>query len=789
MAPTARTLYQDLAGDDTVVQLGSLCPTCQRFKEASSLLARWSGGEDLPSGATEKYDLCSPEQLRNGYLGGCHLCALLWVRAGGVLFDPDEPVLVLKLNRVVVQLEARDLDQDYHTKPSGGQVSQTWMTGSTPNIGEGGVVVMWLPVVYEYQSRYPNQDHSSWHDIYIYFASNPTLNQHMIRAPLGQPISTRNVQRLDQLHAWYRSCVKNHGKCNTFSRFVAPANLLPSRLLDLQGDKVRLECAVAEHLPLDVEYSTLSHMWGPDPSAVLTLVQANLAAFQVEIPGALLPDKYTEAIRLARGLGFRYLWIDSLCIIQDSTEDWEREAVKMAAVYGRSRCNISYAYPPEAPRVAASTSSPDEKKHLRDPRLYLPCRLQYAQDGHHDLVVQDAPAGLESHWSSKTFMRRWPLLSRAWVFQERLLCPRTVYCGDSRLIWECCETQQDEFYGAVPFSPRSKPHFYPVFSGIIKDYPHPDLDDGSLHDPTFQIEWPLLVQDYRCGDLTYEKDRSMAFAGIARAIQTHTSLTYLAGAWKELADTSLLWTVCQPAPAQVDEFRKNLKALQGQPNLPPSWSWFSVPPFRLAPGSDVLDFQTCSVLVDPRCAPVQVGGRRFRARVVDFHHPKLATNPDALLHDFHGLRITLRTRRISAVLVWETVWGKDRLELHASGAPTNRFVYAHDDVLLTPGSPSPGDVCMLLTLLQTWNEVDNEGDDNDKAGAGSDGYGNGKPKMKSIWQYAGLAVIPAGTIPTGDVCWRRIGVFSCFNEVPGENQIVVTPFDVDHCKDEDVVLV
>ncbi|KAK0747191.1 heterokaryon incompatibility protein-domain-containing protein, partial [Schizothecium vesticola] len=163
---------------------------------------------------------------------------------------------------------------------------------------------------------------------------------------------------------WHRQCSESHTKCRDFPSLVAPDGQLPSRLLDVSNNKVRLECNVKD-LPPGLEFTTLSHMWGPDPSLCPQLLSTTIDSYSIDIPLSDLPGKYVNAVRITRALGFRYVWIDSLCIIQDSKEDWEREAVKMAAVYGRSSCNISYTFPPAAEA---------EGKHLRDPRVFLPCQ-------------------------------------------------------------------------------------------------------------------------------------------------------------------------------------------------------------------------------------------------------------------------------------------------------------------------------------------------------------------------------------------------------------------------------
>jgi hypothetical protein len=227
---------------------------------------------------------------------------------------------------------------------------------------------------------------------------------------------------------------------------VAPMDQLPSRLLDLQDGKIKLVCNV-DSLP-ELQYTTLSHPWSPNPAAHPQLVLERLQEYMQEVPQVELSERYLDAMRSTLALGIRYIWTDSLCIIQDSTEDWQREALKMATVYGRTACSISYAYPP---------SDDNGKQHLRDPRVQLPCQLFPPQSGSDNsngsprtLIVQDRPGFVTQFWSPSLYKTTWPLLSRAWVYQERLLCPRNVYYGPNRLMWECCESTEDEFFGQMP---------------------------------------------------------------------------------------------------------------------------------------------------------------------------------------------------------------------------------------------------------------------------------------------------------------------------------------------------
>jgi len=375
---------------------------------------------------------------------------------------------------------------------------------------------------------------------------DPSLNRNVI-GKVEEPISSKSDAKLSQILDWYHDCAKNHTKCESFSSLVAPYQELPSRLLDI-GDnnsrssntkaKVRLECKVDE-IP-NLRYATLSHVWGSDPSSCIQLRRATLEPFTEEVPLDAMPTKYRDAIRIARVLGLRYIWIDSLCIIQDSPEDWKTEALKMAAVYGCSACNISYTHAP---------SEEPAKRYLRDPRIIVPCRLEAAsprpnrisaffggKDRHLPLLskgrnslsptpvlVQPVAGAIHGSWSTEAYRRVCSLLSRAWVFQERILCPRTVYYGHDRLLWDCCETFNDEFTGPMPYVPRSKAQVYAAFAGVTQNKALSSLL-GHLDG-----QWKSMVNEYRNCHLTFEKDRAIAFAGIARAVQAQTNMTYLAG--------------------------------------------------------------------------------------------------------------------------------------------------------------------------------------------------------------------------------------------------------------------
>lgn len=95
-----------------------------------------------------------------------------------------------------------------------------------------------------------------------------------------------------------------------------------------------------EEIPSGVTYCTLSHCWGQVPNKIVLTTQ-NIHAWKLIIPDLSRLKTFTDAIHIARRLGFHYIWIDSLCIIQNSRQDWLDESARMSDVYKYSSCNIS----------------------------------------------------------------------------------------------------------------------------------------------------------------------------------------------------------------------------------------------------------------------------------------------------------------------------------------------------------------------------------------------------------------------------------------------------------------
>ncbi|KAI4953975.1 hypothetical protein J4E91_001684 [Alternaria rosae] len=426
------------------------------------------------------------------------------------------------------------------------------------------------------------------------------FNSHITakEAPL---LARDNIPKAKQ---WLQTCLSEHTACRKFhTNTVSNPHQRPTRVLEITPTTIRLRCNMQNER---FDYLVLSYMWGTNHEGQLRLLQSNLNVFQKEIPRATLEasDVYKEAIRVTLALGYRYLWIDSLTIIQDSIPDWDYEARRMAIVYGNATANLAFLFPPHSP------SAPSRRD---DPRVWNPCILRTSSSHTPGIYIEHTKSSLRRDFAPEEatkdwlVQRNWPLFNRAWTFQEYLLAPRTLLLGHKNLMWQCSEGFWDELLGPIAEAAVTDPTTTTMQQsskqgrdrGKSRYFPNSITEINTLGKThclspavlSFALSYQNVINEYRSRKLSFSKDRIVAFAGIASAFSNLGQLTYLAGLWKEILPITMLWYVDRKAPPLVrrenglpnGEIKASVWTAEIEEGVVqttsplPSWSWFSVP--------------------------------------------------------------------------------------------------------------------------------------------------------------------------------------------------------------------
>jgi hypothetical protein len=338
---------------------------------------------------------------------------------------------------------------------------------------------------------------------------------------------------------WLEDCVSNHQEC----RITNPA-FFPTRVIDVgPEDGSKDPVLVVNRGEMKSRYVALSHCWGSGPC--ITTSTSNLTSRQQSIPLSALPANFCDAIWVTRRLRLRFLWIDSLCILQDSKADWEIEVEQMGEVYANAYLTI------------AATSASDSMAGFLKPRRHgvassiidLQCKLP---DGHTTgfMSLREYPATWKQGISEGILSRR------GWTLQERVLAPRILHFVADQLYWECNKRSLAE--GGLASSQQNPLTFS---KALMMDFWN-EIEQGSLADDLQR--WYSIVEEYSKRALTISSDKLPAISGMAKAIGNRSPRlgVYCAGLWGGDFIRGLLWrSISIHGLHQPTQYRA------------PSWSW------------------------------------------------------------------------------------------------------------------------------------------------------------------------------------------------------------------------
>jgi hypothetical protein len=335
---------------------------------------------------------------------------------------------------------------------------------------------------------------------------------------------------------WIHECTTNHRDCH----FVASADRgwFPKRILDLRNNRIKLcnglqECSI---------YACLSHCWGTGNSMIKTTV-ATIEQFKSNILWETLSKTFQDAVDICRRLGIHWLWIDSLCIIQDDEGDWKEVASKMAEIYENSFLTIAATTSRDGSGGCYATTRPE----LLDRHL--------SQGFYFGAQPPEFPAKSRKSPNSS----KWPLFTRGWVYQELRLSHRVLHFCSREVIWQCRAERKSE-------SGRNDQDFAKVNRLLYPEAPMDTSYSKLAEDPV--LLWHITVEEYSRLQLTFQKDIMLALSALARRMETlRVDDRYMAGLWEKSLLHDLEWVV------KPDRVTGRPEKLNRQA---PSWSWASV---------------------------------------------------------------------------------------------------------------------------------------------------------------------------------------------------------------------
>ncbi|KAI8722678.1 Protein kinase domain-containing protein [Fusarium sp. LHS14.1] len=362
----------------------------------------------------------------------------------------------------------------------------------------------------------PESEVKSLHDVQTGFSTLPDAGSEAHFKVLGE---------------WVRACDSTH--------HCLPKQLgfIPSRLIHISrtdSDSVRLVERGGE-LTQPVKYAALSHRWGTGHGELFCTITANIKELKDGFKASNLPKTFLDAVSVTHGLGLEYLWVDSVCIIQDDSEDWNIESKLMEQVFSSAYCTLA---------ASCASGTNDGFLKARPQRRCIP------------MTFGDATYyACENIDDFGTHVDQSELNQRGWVMQERALSRRTIYFVENQSYWECgggvrCETmtkmnnRKASFLGDANF-----PHSAEKYVKGLKIEFFQDL----------YVRYSKLA-------LSFASDRPVAIKGLENRLLSTFKTTGRYGLIERYLHRSLLWK-------RGGETLRRIAPTRG--GAVPSWSWMA----------------------------------------------------------------------------------------------------------------------------------------------------------------------------------------------------------------------
>ena len=359
--------------------------------------------------------------------------------------------------------------------------------------------------------------------------------------PLGDAPDSKST--LAVVKDWLGTCQMQHPQCNALisgGRVDENEPIMPAYVVDVGEDGQRPKLLKTKP-GIQGPYAALSHVWGNGNFTTQT-IKNNVVQFQKSIDLASKESKtLMDAVAITRSLGLPYLWVDSLCIVQDGP-GFDAQCDLMGQIYENATVTIAAA---GAPNDHIGCFIPRPKPRL--PPVHLITKWGAGQKASHVYIsVQTGrlPNAVDRGiWAA-----------RGWVLQERILSRRIVYFAGDQVYWEClAKTNSEDGTSLNSGNPMRLTY------GALDT----QLENKEAEAMRTYSRWSDLQAVYTQRILSRPEDMLCALAGVKQEIIRKTGGTFLAGHWSDYLQIGLLW---QAKYARL--------AIPEKPQAP-SWSWAS----------------------------------------------------------------------------------------------------------------------------------------------------------------------------------------------------------------------
>jgi hypothetical protein len=350
--------------------------------------------------------------------------------------------------------------------------------------------------------------------------------------------------------SWLANCRNGHSNCEVFTSVFRPL-----RLIEISDEAGILNLRLSEDKdgPV-VDYTALSYRWGQSQLAATTISNVEQRKTGLDIDG--LPLTIQDAIKVTARLGLRYIWVDSICILQDLPQDKIMQIARMPEIYQNSTVTIS-----TSRALYADDGFLIKRIPTEDPAstVTLPY-LSPSTDEVGNVILFKPPTDLDIS----------VLEDRGWTLQEHVLSPRVLDFSGSTTRWFCSTGWEKDGFRICPLFPEAD-----KFRANALGFTAHKRSGGRIHHRLDYAKaanfWEDVVVEFTRRQLSVESDRSLAVAALAEvcadAFSTKGTGGYLAGLWRSFFPWCLMWSM----PIRKTGRLRRPASYQG-----PSWSWMSV---------------------------------------------------------------------------------------------------------------------------------------------------------------------------------------------------------------------